>query len=126
MARRILRLLLPVMAAVLFAEMAGDFGPGGSEAAPDLAELRSGDASPGSQPALKRGGVVLVAVESSRRKARVLQRPQDQPLILTSRFIADGELAAHPCPSPSSEPALKAAQPARPFLARGPPTRNVA
>ena len=126
MARRLLLLLLPMVAAVLIAELAGGFGPRGSVAAPELAELRSGDASPGSEPALKRGGLVLVAVELSRRKARAPQRPQDQPLILTSRVIADGELAAHPSPSPSPEPALGAARPARPFPARGPPARNVA
>ena len=126
MARRIPLLLLPVMAAVLFAWMAGDFGPGGTVAPPELAELRSGDASPGSQPALKRGGVVLVGVESSRRKLRVAQRPQDQPLILTGRYIADGEVEAHTRPSPWSEPPLKVALPARLFLARGPPGWNVA
>jgi hypothetical protein len=126
MACRLL-LLLSIMTVVLSAEMAGgNFGHSGSVAGLELEELRSADVSPGSQPALKRGGVVLIAVESSRRKARVPQRPQGQPLILTSRFIADGELAAHPCPSPSSEPALKAVQPARPFLDRCPPAWNVA
>ena len=131
--RRILHLLLPVLALILFADLAGLTIAGnalnGAEARFEPAELRSGDLplEAGrdpleSRPALKRGGFVVAAVESSRRKMRVPQRPPAQPLILTSRFIANGKVWSHDHPWPRFEPPLNRSVPGRPFLARGPPS----
>ena len=125
-------LLLPVLAGLLFAGPAAGSLAGSSWIGHGLsvepAELRSADLpfEAGrdpleSRPALKRGSVSMAAVESSRRKVRVPQRPPAQPLILTNRFVADGLTRSHARPWPWPEPALKLAEPGRPFPARGPP-----
>ena len=128
MARRLLLLLLPALAFVLFAELAGPELAGApwnrAIVALEPAKLGSDDLSPESRPTLTRGGFVMAAVESSRRKLRFPQRPATQPLILTSRVIADRVVRSLFRARLWSEPPLKLARPARPFLARGPPIWN--
>ena len=75
------------------------------------------------QPALSRGGAAVVAVESSRRKHKISQRPAADPVILTCRFIGVGH-HEHGWHSGWSGPPIKRGEPAHAFLARGPPLRH--
>jgi hypothetical protein len=130
-ARRVALLVVPAFAIVLFLAW-GDFKPhGSSDVGFEPAELNSSELPSQAareplegQPALKRGGVASSAVESSRRKLKLPQRPTAEPLVLTSRFIAEGLRGTHTWPPTWSGPPIKHAQPDWAFLARGPPLWN--
>lgn len=131
LAHRLAFLVLPALAIVLF--LAGGDPSRGSDPAFEPAELSSSELPSqaageplDAQPALKRGGVAMAAVESSRRKLKSPQRPTAEPLILTSRFIADGLPGTQAWPPTWSSPPVKPAQPDGAFLARGPPLWNCA
>ena len=120
-------LLLPFLALVLGACLAG-FSLQALAFQPDPAELRAVDLPMQAareplehSPALTRGGTVMVAAESSRRKLRAPKRPQDQPPALANGLVAGVLERIHASPRPVSAPSVKPAQPNRPFLARGPP-----
>lgn len=132
-ASRLALLVLAAVAILLFLAW-GDFRPHGSSdpgfgpaelSSSELPSQAARDPLEG-QPALKRGGVAMAAVESSRRKLKLPQRPVAEPLILTSRLNTDGQPGTHSWPPSWSGPPIKRAQPDRAFLARGPPLWNTA
>lgn len=90
------------------------------------AELRAHDTASETRPALTRGGFVMAAVESSRRKLRAPQRPSAQSLILTGRSLADApaRVEIRLRPAPDLPPEFDRTN--RPFPARGPPAWNLA
>jgi hypothetical protein len=128
MATRNPLLLLAAIVVGLCAGIAGytlGSAPHGS-AAFTTAELRAHDISPETPPALTRGGFVMAAVESSRRKLRAPQRPPAQSLILTGRAMADAPVRVEIRLRPASDLPPEAGRTNRPFPARGPPAWNIA
>lgn len=126
MSRRPLVLLLAALA-VLFAGFAG-VSPAVSASAVAFApaDLQAGDLSRAHKPALTRAGFAMAVVESSRRKARMAQRPPAESPILTSRFMAEGLARSDRALRPWSILPLEPVQTERPFPARGPPAWNFA
>lgn len=133
MARRALYLLLPIVSVLLLAGLAAVetavspwHGPVSQTAQSGSVPGLAGRDPLDSRPALKRGGFVMAAVESSRRKLRAPQRPTAEPLILTTRFRTEGLARSSSLSMARSAPALRPARPARPFAARGPPASHPA
>ena len=124
MARRNPLLLLVAAVIGLCAGFAGfnlGSAPSHGSLAVAPAELSALDASSETRPALTRGGFVMAAVESSRRKLRPPQRPAAQSLILTGRSMAEAPARAEIRWRPARDLPLEAGLAHRPFLARGPP-----
>lgn len=97
----------------------------------ELVEVHSGDlpleaGRKGLQDraALTRGGFVLAAIDSSRRKVRAPQRSPLQALPETIGFLP-GAVRRSSISHEFGERPLRCSQPRRPFLSQGPPSREI-